>query len=255
MKTLRQTLEGLIVELAASARPPERLSVSEAAERYRRLNNPGAYVGPLKNDMTPYLIEPMDTLQSRDFTGMVFSGPAQCAKALALDTPIPTPLGWTTMGEVKVGDMVFGSNGDPVRVLLAQPVQHDHQCFEVEFDDGSKIIADAGHRWAVRNCVSDWQRVVTTQDMVDAGTRQGKRARFRSRNSQSIGTSPTRRPPVGPLCSRRLDWRRLRVEWLHFCRARRQRNNGRSVVPAWIQEPGLQALGPASLLCLGGVWP
>lgn len=74
------SLESLIVEAAAAARPPERLSVSEAAARYRMLNNPGSYVGPWLNEMTPYLVEPMNELQSRDFTGLVFAGPAQCGK-------------------------------------------------------------------------------------------------------------------------------------------------------------------------------
>lgn len=74
------TLEKLIVDAAESARPPERLTVSESAEKYRYLNNPGAYVGPWKNDTVPYMIEPMDELQSLDFTGWVFAGPAQCAK-------------------------------------------------------------------------------------------------------------------------------------------------------------------------------
>lgn len=32
---------------------------------------------------------------------------------LALDTPIPTPSGWTTMAKLKVGDKVFGSDGQP----------------------------------------------------------------------------------------------------------------------------------------------
>lgn len=77
---VRDTLESLVVDAAKSARPPERLTVAEAAEKYRRLNNPGSYVGPLKNDMTPYLVEVMNTFQSRQFTGAVFSGPAQCAK-------------------------------------------------------------------------------------------------------------------------------------------------------------------------------
>jgi phage terminase large subunit GpA-like protein len=74
------TLERLVAEVAASVRPPERLTVSQAAEKYRYLNNPGAYVGPWKNDMTPYLVEPMDELTSREFTGWVFAGPAQTGK-------------------------------------------------------------------------------------------------------------------------------------------------------------------------------
>lgn len=76
----RLSLEGLVIEAAASARPPERLSVSEAAARYRYLNNPGSYVGPWLNETVPYLVEPMDVLQSPDFTGMVFAGPAQTGK-------------------------------------------------------------------------------------------------------------------------------------------------------------------------------
>ena len=34
-------------------------------------------------------------------------------KALALDTPLPTPSGWTTMGEVAVGDELLGADGTP----------------------------------------------------------------------------------------------------------------------------------------------
>ena len=34
-------------------------------------------------------------------------GPEGSGKALALDTPIPTPKGWTTMGELSPGQEVF----------------------------------------------------------------------------------------------------------------------------------------------------
>ena len=74
------SLEDIVLEAATAARPPERLSVSEAAEKYRKINNPGSYVGPWKNATVPYLVEPMNELQSRQFTGMVFAGPAQCGK-------------------------------------------------------------------------------------------------------------------------------------------------------------------------------
>ena len=40
-------------------------------------------------------------------------------KALALDTPLPTPDGWTTMGEVAVGDELLGGDGKPTRVVAA----------------------------------------------------------------------------------------------------------------------------------------
>ena len=77
---LFETLEEIVVSVADSIRPPERLTVPQAAEKYRKLNNKGAYVGPWKNSMTPYLIEPMETLTSTQYTGMVFVGPSQCGK-------------------------------------------------------------------------------------------------------------------------------------------------------------------------------
>lgn len=70
-------------------------------------------------------------------------------KALALDTPLPTPDGWTTMGEVAVGDFVLGADGRPTRVVAATEVMSDRPCYEVEFSDGSVIVADEQHQWSV----------------------------------------------------------------------------------------------------------
>lgn len=67
--------------------PPRRLTVSEWAEdpeEGRFINQPGAYVGKWENDTTPYMVEPADTLTSPEFKGLIFAGPAQCAKTDAL---------------------------------------------------------------------------------------------------------------------------------------------------------------------------
>ncbi|PZF83735.1 replicative DNA helicase [Jiangella anatolica] len=69
-------------------------------------------------------------------------------KALALDTPLPTPTGWTTMGEVRAGDLLIGADGRPTRVVAATDVMTDRPCYEVEFSDGTVIVADAQHQWA-----------------------------------------------------------------------------------------------------------
>jgi replicative DNA helicase len=68
-------------------------------------------------------------------------------KALALDTPLPTPTGWTTMGEVEVGEYLLGADGKPTQVVAATDVMHGRPCYEVEFDDGTVVIADAEHEW------------------------------------------------------------------------------------------------------------
>jgi len=64
--------------------PPRRMTVSEWADEERYINQPGAYVGDWKNTTTPYMVEPQDTLTSTQYKGLVFAGPAQCAKTDAL---------------------------------------------------------------------------------------------------------------------------------------------------------------------------
>lgn len=98
-------------------------------------------------------------------------------KALALDTPIPTPEGWTTMDGLAVGDEVLDDAGRPCSVTYVTPVQLDRRCYEVEFDDGSVIVADADHQWFAYDLPA-WKshrnpRVVTTQQMLDEGVLAG----------------------------------------------------------------------------------
>ncbi|MEO6711855.1 MAG: replicative DNA helicase [Mycobacteriales bacterium] len=68
-------------------------------------------------------------------------------KALALDTPLPTPDGWTSMGDVVVGDFVLGADGAPTLVVAATDVMTNRPCYEVEFSDSTVIVADAAHQW------------------------------------------------------------------------------------------------------------
>ena len=78
---------------------------------------------------------------------MLIAGATGSGKALALDTPIPTPDGWTTMGEIQVGGKVFDEHGRACQVIAATPVMHGRPCYEVEFSDGTVITADAEHLW------------------------------------------------------------------------------------------------------------
>jgi hypothetical protein len=68
---------------------------------------------------------------------------------LALDTPVPTPDGWTTMGDIAVGDYVFGRDGNPIEVLSTGEVHEGRECYRVTFSDRTSIVADASHLWTV----------------------------------------------------------------------------------------------------------
>lgn len=94
----------------------------------------------------------------------------QSGKCLALDTKIETPNGWTTMEEIKEGDYVIGSNGNPTEVLQVHPIHYNNECFEIEFSSGEKLIADADHRWFAQThydrCKNRPGKFITTKEML-----------------------------------------------------------------------------------------
>jgi replicative DNA helicase len=68
-------------------------------------------------------------------------------KALDVRTPIRVPDGWKTMGDLRDGDMVYGSDGQPTRVSRAWPVMLGRPCRRLTFSDGSSIVCDEDHLW------------------------------------------------------------------------------------------------------------
>ncbi len=97
-------------------------------------------------------------------------------KALALDTPLPTPTGWTTMAEVAVGDLLIAADGRPTRVLAATEVMLGRPCYEIEFADGTVVVADAQHQWL-------------TETQASRQSAQAAAAGHRRSNSQRSGAA------------------------------------------------------------------
>jgi DNA segregation ATPase FtsK/SpoIIIE-like protein len=90
---------------------------------------------------------------------ILIAGATGAGKALALDTPIPTANGWSTMGDLRPGDQVFDERGRVCKVVAATPVMHNRPCYEVEFSDGTVIVADAEHQWRTTTRAGRAQRV------------------------------------------------------------------------------------------------
>ena len=84
-------------------------------------------------------------------------------KALSIDTPIlvcgedcrnykkhslySSLNKFKTMGELKVGDMVYGDDGIPAKIIATTEIMYNHTCYELTFSNGEKIIADKDHIW------------------------------------------------------------------------------------------------------------
>jgi len=119
------------------------------------------------------------------------AGPRGEGKALSLDTVLHRSDGTTVaMGDVSVGDSLVDMDGNPTQVTFATPVQKERKCYRVTLADGETVIADADHQWLV-NRSSCGRRVVTTQQMADAGLSLSKGHRFTIPIASKI-----ERPPV-----------------------------------------------------------
>lgn len=69
-------------------------------------------------------------------------------KGLPLDTEILTSNGWSTIGEVKEGDIIFDGAGNPTRIVHKSSI-HNNPCYKIHFDNGDEIISDKDHRWEI----------------------------------------------------------------------------------------------------------
>jgi Phage terminase large subunit (GpA) len=163
-------------------KPDPLLTVSEWADRYRVLSQrASSEPGRWRTERTPYLREVLDALSpSSPFQRVVLMKGAQVGVPLALDTPLPTPAGWTTMGAVCVGDHLFDENGRPCRVTGVSEVMTGHPCYRLAFDDREQVVADGSHRWPVWDFTDDSpvRKVLRTDEMLGR-LKIGKSKRYR----------------------------------------------------------------------------
>jgi hypothetical protein len=93
-----QEVEALLEHL-----DPEEIAAYTAHLNWLQKARPNQTPPVLATDHTPW------------YTWLVLAGRG-FGKLVALETPIPTPDGWTTMGELSLGDTVFDEQGKPCRV-------------------------------------------------------------------------------------------------------------------------------------------
>ena len=89
----------------------------------------------------------------------------QLGKALAVDTPILTPTGYVNLGNLGIGDTVYGPDGKPTTITFITDTMYDHECYAVEFNHGETIIADKDHLWNV--IVGGVERTLTTAELIE----------------------------------------------------------------------------------------
>jgi hypothetical protein len=75
-----------------------------------------------------------------------YGGEAGGGKDLDIHELLATPAGWTTMGEVQVGEQVLDERGLPCNVI-AKSCIFNRPAYKLTFSDGSTIVAGPNHEW------------------------------------------------------------------------------------------------------------
>jgi len=164
-------------------KPPDRLTVSEWADKYRYLSTrASAEPGRYRTSRTPYMKEIMDVLSAHDPTKeIVFQKCSQIGAPLALDIKVATPVGFKTIGEIKEGDEVFGVSGEAKRVIGVSEIFENDECYLVTFDDRSTVRCDGRHLWTIEEDSFRGrftEKTLSTADIFKA-YKSGNRNRYR----------------------------------------------------------------------------
>lgn len=129
------------------------------------------------------------------FMKALICGDPGTGKGNPLSTPVLAPSGWTTIGELNVGDEIISPAGGKTTVthIFDRGVQ---PAFKVTFSDGAWVIADADHLWNVQTrklhfeAPEKWQ-TISTGELHERGVR---RPRSGNRKDQYLYWIPTVAP-------------------------------------------------------------
>ena len=74
----------IVSDVGEIFRPPRRVKVADAVEDNVMIATPGGYAGKWSRSQTPYMVEPMNVISSRQHHSVIFAGPARTGKTQGL---------------------------------------------------------------------------------------------------------------------------------------------------------------------------
>jgi len=148
--------------------------------------------------LTPEMGAPLDsgilttiTRGARKKKFYIRSAESGLGKAIPNYFKIPTPSGWKTIGDIKVGDELFARDGKTTKVLQIHPQPTKKEVYEVHFKDGRVVESCEDHLWEY-SYQKDRPRVVeTTKQLLDraeglGGFKSGRGFRYKIPMNQAV---------------------------------------------------------------------
>lgn len=177
----------------------------EAGERL------GFLPGTLYEKIDPYL-RPLydalhDMLDPDSIPKLMAAGTIEIAplaymrgRAHPVATPVLTPDGFRPIGELTVGDLVLGSDGEPTPVIGVYP-QGEKDIYRLTTQDGASTLCSGDHLWAVATRDDRRRgkplRVLTAREMI-GNLRAGHYHRYELPLHSAPACFPYREMPMDP---------------------------------------------------------
>lgn len=131
--------------------------------------------------------------------------------AIASNTPVPIPGGWTLAKHLKKGDYVFSSKGLPIQIVGTHEYVPAH-CYEVLLNDGVSVLVDNHTRFPVSDINRRWvenqyqakrrkrsvQKFASPEELLDIGLTTDRGDRIFSINNTAPIQFPWEDHPVPP---------------------------------------------------------
>lgn len=113
---------------------------------------------------------------------MIVQQPPQHGKQISDNQIIVTPSGLKRHGSLKLGDCVFGRNGNPVRVLWVSSKTQSE--YVVRFSDGETVECHGNHEWVIYNRskqreeILETKRIYQANDIYKGNGKRGSRYKY-----------------------------------------------------------------------------
>lgn len=105
-----------------------------------------------------------NTTQVLGYRGMLVEAAVGSGKAQPLYSKIRTPDGWTTMGDVQVGDTVIAHDGTPTTVKAIFPQKEKQMVYAISIGNDRIVHATGEHLW--KAWVDNKEGIYTTHGLI-----------------------------------------------------------------------------------------
>lgn len=141
------------------------IQIQKSSEEWRKKVGPRFAEAETDNPKILDRVRRLESNTGTHKTSIIMSGNLGVGKAQPLNEKILTAKGWTTIGKIRTGDVVFSGKGSTTIVKAAHPIKQ-RLVYNIEFSDGSIVEADGEHLWVVVKGFNHYD-VLTTHEILE----------------------------------------------------------------------------------------